>query len=284
MGIFTKKDTNTITGENKYKGWGNSKEKIFETETQKGVVEAYAGGDLKGKDFREQKKAINQQRRINERALRKAERKGIDPSQVDMRKGEYKDLSRRDLMQQQYYQDLGKERRENAGEIALTAAAIAATGGLLAPALLPGAGAAGAAGATATGTAVGTTTGGAIGTTTGGAGLGEGLRQLFKAGAKKAAKKAGEELLNKGIDAGVNALTQGGAQGAMQTDPRLAQLEQQVAQMQAGPMMMPQQPFPGYNQQIQQPQPYQIPPMQPQPSYTAGQVYDPFLGGYGMNE
>ena len=82
MGIFTKKDTNTITGEDKFKGWGNTKEKVFESEKQKGAVTAAAGGDLKGKDFREFKRDVHKQKRLNRRALRRAERGSIDQSRA----------------------------------------------------------------------------------------------------------------------------------------------------------------------------------------------------------
>ena len=103
MGIFTKKDTNTISGENKYKGWGNTKTKVFEDERQQDAVMAGAGGDLSGKDFRQYKRDVHQQKRLNRRALRRADRQGIDPSNVQMRKGEYKELNRREQDVEQYF-------------------------------------------------------------------------------------------------------------------------------------------------------------------------------------
>lgn len=273
MGIFTKKDTNTISGENKYKGWGNTKTKVFENERQQAAVMAGAGGDLSGKDFRQYKRDVHQQKRLNERALRRADRKGIDPSEVQMRKGEYKELSRREQDVQQYFQDVRKERLENTNEIALTVAAIAATGGLAASALAPTATTAATttAAATTTTAATGATAGTAATTTAATTAATEGGRQIFKGLGKRAARKAAESA----VDYGVNALANQGTQGAIQPDTRLAQLEAQVQQLQQGPMMYT--PYQGYQQPISTPT-YQSPEFVSPPQYTASDIYDPLLG------
>ena len=256
MGIFTKKDTNTISGENKYKGWGNTKTKVFESEKQREAVMAGAGGDLSGKDFRQYKRDVHQQKRLNRRALRRAERQGIDPSRVQMRGGEYKELSRREQDVEQYFKDVRKERLENTAEIARVIAATAGTAGAL--------------GAFAPATTV---SGGATTTTATSTATAEGGRQLFKAGAKKAVKKAAVE---QGVELAGNTISQGGAQGAMQPDPRLAQLEAQVQQLQQGPMMNA-SPYQGYQQPVSTPT-YQSPEFVGPPQYTASDVYDPLLG------
>ena len=319
MGIFTKKDTNTLTGEDKFKGWGNTKEKVFESEGQKGAVTRAAGGDLKGKDFREFKRDVHKQKRLNRRALRKAERKGIDPSEVQMRKGQYKELSRREEDIEQYFKDVRKERTENVAEIALTAAAVAGTGGAIL-----GAGGAGAAGAGATTAATGATGGAATGASTGiltatsgsgmagvsaGAGsgiLGAGAPGVIASGGATgaagaagagtaAAGTAGTTAATTGIKAGLkqagkkaamgaidNAMS-GGAQGGFQPDPRVAQMQQQMAMMQQqmNAVQAPQFNFgqtPGFQVPNYQPQqPFTMPPPIAQPGYTAASVYDPFL-------
>lgn len=265
MGIFTKKDTNTISGENKYKGWGNTKTKVFEDERQREAVMAGAGGDLSGKDFRQYKRDVHQQKRLNRRALRRAERQGIDPSEVQMRKGEYKELTRREQDVQQYFQDVRKERLENTGEIALTVAALAATGGLAASALAPT--------ATTTATTTAAATGGTsvLGTSAATTTATEGGRQIFKGLGRRAARKVAESAVDKGVDALVNQ----GAQGAMQPDPRLAQLEAQVQQLQQGAMMYT--PYQGYQQPVSTPT-YQSPEFVGPPQYTASDIYDPLLG------
>jgi len=263
MGIFTKKDTNTISGENKYKGWGNTKTKVFESEKQREAVMAGAGGDLSGKDFRQYKRDVHQQKRLNRRALRRAERQGIDPSRVQMRGGEYKELSRREQDVEQYFKDVRKERLENTAEIALVIAATAGTAGALG------------AFAPATTVAGGTTTTAATGTAATGTAttaIAEGGRQLFKAGTKKALKKA---AIEQGAELASNAISQGGAQGALPQDPRLAQLEAQVQQLQQGPMMYT--PYQGYQQPVSIPT-YQSPEFIGPPQYTASDVYDPLLG------
>lgn len=314
MGIFTKKDTNTISGENKYRGWGNTKEKVFESEAQKGAVTSAAGGDLKGKDFRELKRDVHKQKRLNRRALRKAKRKGIDPSQVEMKGGEYKELTRREQDIEQYFKDVRKERTENTAEIALTAAAVIATGGAAAGAFAPaagagaaGAGAAGAgaagAGAAGVGTGLSATAGSGMAGISAGAGsgiLGAGAPGVIASGGAAgagavgagtagtaAATTAGTGAATTGLKAGLkqfgkkaatgaieNAMS-GGAQGGFQPDPRTAQLEQQLAMMQNQMNFMQQPTFqvPDYQPQ----QPYTMPPPMVQPTYTAADVYDPFL-------
>ncbi len=317
MGIFTKKDTNTITGEDKFKGWGNTKEKVFETEGQQAAVTRAAGGDLKGKDFREYKRDVHKQKRLNRRALRKAERKGIDPSEVQMRGGEYKELTRREQDIEQYFKDVRKERTENVAEIALTAAAVAGTGGAILGA--GGAGAAGAGTAAATG-GTGAATGASTGvlTATSGSGmagvsagagsgiLGAGAPGVIASGGATgaagaagagtaAAGTAGTTAATTGIKAGLkqagkkaamgaidNAMS-GGAQGGFQPDPRVAQMQQQMAMMQQqmNAAQTPQFNFgqtPGFQVPGYQPQqPFTMPPPIAQPSYTAASVYDPFL-------
>lgn len=310
MGIFTKKDTNTITGEDKFKGWGNTKEKVFESEAQKGAVTSAVGGDLKGKDFREFKRDVHKQKRLNRRALRKAERKGIDPSEVQMRGGEYKELTRREQDIEQYFKDVRKERTENVAEIALTAAAVAGTGGAIL-----GAGGAGTVGAGATTAATGGATGGAVGGSTtaiagtgsGGMGSIAGINASLAPGAltgttaatgatgattaatagttaattgiKTGLKQAGKKAAMGAID---NAMS-GGAQGGFQPDPRVAQMQQQMAMMQQqmNAVQTPQFNFgqtPGFQVPNYQPQqPFTMPPPIAQPSYTAASVYDPFL-------
>jgi len=297
MGIFTKKDTNTISGEDKFKGWGNTKEKVFESEAQKGAVTSAAGGDLKGEDFRQLKRDVHKQKRLNRRALRKAERKGIDPSQVEMRGGEYKELTRREEDIEQYFKDVRKERSENTAEIVGVLAGAALTGGAIL-----GAGGGGAATAGAT-TAVAPTRVGTGITATGGSGLG-GVAATQAAltpaaltgttaattgatGATTAAATTGTTAATTGVKAGLkqfgkkaatgaieNAMSNG-AQGGFQPDPRTAQLEQQLAMMQNQMNFMQQPTFqvPAY----QTPQPYTMPPPMVQPSYTAADVYDPFL-------
>jgi len=297
MGIFTKKDTNTISGEDKFKGWGNTKEKVFESEAQKGAVTSAAGGDLKGEDFRQLKRDVHKQKRLNRRALRKAERKGIDPSQVEMRGGEYKELTRREEDIEQYFKDVRKERSENTAEIVGVLAGAALTGGAIL-----GAGGGGAATAGAT-TAVAPTTVGTGITATGGSGLG-GVAATQAAmtpaaltgttaattgatGATTAAATTGTTAATTGVKAGLKEFGKkaamgaiennmsGGAQGGFQPDPRTAQLEQQLAMMQNQMNFMQQPTFqvPAY----QTPQPYTMPPPMVQPSYTAADVYDPFL-------
>jgi len=318
MGIFTKKDTNTISGEDKFKGWGNTKEKVFESEKQKGAVTAAAGGDLKGKDFREFKRDVHKQKRLNRRALRKAERKGIDPSEVQMKRGEYKELTRREEDIEQYFKDVRKERMENTAEIVGVVAGAALTGG----AILGAGGGAGAAGAwTAaatggTGAATGASTG--VLTATSGSGmagvsagagsgiLGAGAPGVVASGGATgaagaagagtaAAGTAGTTAATTGIKAGLkqagkkaamgaidNAMS-GGAQGGFQPDPRVAQMQQQMAMMQQqmNAVQTPQFNFgqtPGFQVPAYQPQqPFTMPPPIAQPSYTAASVYDPFL-------
>lgn len=277
MGIFTKKEENR-EGENKYKGWGNAKEKMFDSDLQEYAVTQQAGGDLKGKDFRQLKRSVNKQRRMNERALRKAKRKGGDAEDYG-----FKQLNRKEQMTQDYFEDLGKERRENIGEAALIAAAVVATAGLAAPVLGVGGGAAaatGAAGATGAGAAGATAATGAAATgatASGVAATSAGTTAAIEAGkqiAKKAAKKAVVSGVTSALSGGQSA-GQSGTQGALPPDPRLAQLEQQIAQLQAGPF--------GFTPQASQAPPppsYQFPMAGATPSYTAGQVYDPFLGGY----
>ncbi len=303
MGIFTKKDTNTLTGEDKFKGWGRTKTKVFEDVRQQGAVTEAAGGDLKGKDFRELKRDVHKQKRLNRRALRKAKRKGIDPSEVKMRGGEYKELTRREQDIEQYFKDVRKERAENTAEIIGVAAAVAATGGAVLGA--GGAGAGTTAGVTAT---KGVATGSAIGS---GTGAGSGMGGVFAtqqaltpaaltgttaattgtAGATTAATTAGTGAATTGFKAGLksfgkkaatgaieNAMSgggQGGAQGSFPPDPRVAQLEEQLAMMQSQMSLMQQPTFqvPDYQPQ----QPYTMPPPMVQPSYTAASVYDPFL-------
>lgn len=259
MGIFTKKDTNTISGENKYKGWGNTKTKVFESEKQREAVMAGAGGDLSGKDFRQYKRDVHQQKRLNRRALRRAERQGIDPSRVQMRGGEYKELSRREQDVEQYFKDVRKERTENAAEIGLVIAATVGTAGALG-AFAPATTVSGGATTTAVPAAATTTTA-------------EGGRQLFKAGTKKALKKA---AIEQGVELAGNTISQGGAQGALPQDPRMAQLEAQMQQLQQGPMMYA-SPYQGYQQPVSTPT-YQSPEFTGPPQYTASDVYDPLLG------
>lgn len=268
MGIFTKKDTNTISGENKYKGWGNTKTKVFETEKQQQAVMAGAGGDLKGKDFRQYKRDVHQQKRLNRRALRRAERQGIDPSQVQMRKGEYKELNRREQDVEQYFKDVRKERLENTGEIALVIAATVGTAGALG-AFAPATTVAG--GGTAT----------AAGSTSATSALLSGLNSVPVAGsaattaATTAAPEVGKQVFKQALKSGANALANQGTQGAIQPDPRLAQLEAQMQQLQQGPMMYT--PYQGYQQPVSTPT-YQSPEFVGPPQYTASDIYDPLLG------
>lgn len=237
MGIFRKKDTDTISGEDKYKGWGNSKEKVFETEAQRRAVEGMAGGDLKGKDFRALKRSVHKQKRLNRRALRRAERRGIDPSQVRMKGGQYKELGRREQAVEDYFKDLRKERVENTAEIAAIAAGTIATAGALGAGPLI-------------------------------------TKALTKAGGKEALRQFGKRAAKKAVDqVSSNALTSGGAQGAVNSDPvNLPPQPQVPAYMQS---FMPQQQFvlpPQYNQQPV----YTMPESMMTPSYTASQVYNPF--------
>ena len=279
MGIFTKKDTNTISGENKYKGWGGTKTKVFEDERQKAAVMEAAGGDLSGKDFRQYKRDVHQQKRLNRRALRRAERQGIDPSQVQMRKGEFKELDRREQDIEQYFKDVRKERAENAAEIAAVTAAVIATGGLAAGALAPGA-AAGGATAAGAGTAAGATAAGTSATSGLLTALGTGTTASTAgtAAAQTLGQKAAEQAVKSGVQAAVNlgadAVKSGGAQGALETrDPQaqqIAQLQQQIARLQA----IQAQPVPP---QLVTPSPYQLPDEQVVPVFTAGDMYNPFF-------
>ena len=296
MGIFTKKDTNTISGDNKYKGWGNTKTKVFEDERQKAAVMGAVGGDLKGKDFRQYKRDVHQQKRLNRRALRRADRQGIDPSKVEMRKGEYKELNRREQDIEQYFKDVRKERLENTGEIAAVVAGTVLTAGALG-AFAPATAVSG--GATATGTAVG----GGVGTGISGGATGSGIAGVAAGpgaaltpaalGAPVATtaatttattagqtvgqqllQKAGEQVIKQGVNAGVNALTNQGAQGAVDNQDaqaqQIAQLQQQLARMQA----IQSQPVP--QAPVTQP-PYQLPGQVAVPNYTAGDIYNPFF-------
>jgi hypothetical protein len=104
-----------------------------------------------------------------------------------------------------------------------------------------------------------------------------------KAGLKQAGKQAikdvGKDIAQGAID---NAMS-GGAQGGFQPDPRVAQMQQQMAMMQQqmNAVQAPQFNFgqtPGFQVPNYQPQqPFTMPPPVAQPSYTAASVYDPFL-------
>lgn len=111
-----------------------------------------AGGDLEGKDFRKAKRAFNKQERINERAERKARRRGEQLTEG------YEGYQRRTADEQragEYFEDLKKGRNKRiAAGVALTAATIATAGAAGAFAGAGGAGAAG--GAAAGGAAAGT--------------------------------------------------------------------------------------------------------------------------------
>ena len=276
MGVFTKKDTNTISGDNKYKGWGNTKTKVFEDERQKAAVMGAVGGDLKGKDFRQYKRDVHQQKRLNRRALRRADRQGIDPSKVEMRKGEYKELNRREQDIEQYFKDVRKERLENTGEIAAVVAGTVLTAGALgafAPAAAAGGAAGGTAaagGATAAGAGAGTAAGATAGTTVG---VAAGTTAGTTVG-QQLLKTAGEEVIKQGVNAGVNALTNQGSQGAVDNQDaqaqQIAQLQQQIARLQA----IQSQPVP---QSPQVTTPYQLPGQIAVPNYTAGDIYNPFF-------
>lgn len=281
MGIFTKKDTNTISGENKYKGWGNTKTKVFEDERQQDAVMAGAGGDLSGKDFRQYKRDVHQQKRLNRRALRRADRQGIDPSNVQMRKGEYKELNRREQDVEQYFKDVRKERLENTAEIALVVAATAGTAGALgafAPATAVVSG-----GTTATATGAGTAA--TAGSTTATSALLSGLNTVPVAGsaattagttaATTAAPEIGKQITKQAFKSGANALSNQGTQGAIQPDPRMAQLEAQMQQLQQ--ISMRHSPYQGYQQPASTPT-YQSPEFVSPPQYTASDIYDPLLG------
>lgn len=287
MGIFTKKDTNTISGEDKYKGWGNSKEKVFETEAQKRAVEGMAGGDLKGKDFRKFKRSVHKQKRLNRRALRRAERKGIDPSQVKMRGGEYKELGRREQAVEDYFKDLRKERVENTAEITAVVAGTILTAGALG-AFAPAAAGAGAAtgaggaaaaggataagaGAAGAGTAAATTAATTAGTTAATSAGTTAATTGFKAAAKQFGKKAAQGAIKKVAS---NALSSGGAQGAVNSNP-VNLPPQQGTPDYMSQYMMQQQQFSMPPQYDQQPV-YTMPESLTTPSYTAAQVYDPF--------
>ena len=279
MGVFTKKDTNTISGKNKYKGWGNTKTKVFEDERQKAAVMGAVGGDLKGKDFRQYKRDVHQQKRLNRRALRRAERLGIDPSEVEMKKGAYKELDRREQDIEQYFKDVRKERLENTGEIAAVVAGTVLTAGALG-AFAPAAAASGAAGGAAAGgtAAAGGATAAGAGTAAGATAATAGTTAGVTAGAttvgQQLLQKAGEEVIKQGVNAGVNALTNQGTQGAVDNQDtqaqQIAQLQQQIARMQA----IQSQPVP---QAPQVTTPYQLPGMTAVPSYSAGDIYNPFF-------
>ena len=274
MGIFTKKDTNTISGEDKYKGWGNSKEKVFETEAQKRAVEGMAGGDLKGKDFRKFKRSVHKQKRLNRRALRRAERKGIDPSQVEMRGGEYKELGRREQAVEDYFKDLRKERVENTAEIVGTVALTVATAGLGTAAVQAGGLGAAVSSAGGVGSAIGSGLG-TIGSAVGAKASTLGTKALAKAGGKEGVKQFGKKAAKSAIkQVASNALNSGGAQGAVNSNP-VNLPPQQGTPDYMNEYMMQQQQFSMPQQYDQQPV-YTMPDSMMTPSYTASQVYDPF--------
>ena len=274
MGIFTKKDTNTISGEDKYKGWGNSKEKVFETEAQKRAVEGMAGGDLKGKDFRKLKRSVHKQKRLNRRALRRAERKGIDPSQVEMRGGEYKELGRREQAVEDYFKDLRKERVENTAEIAGAVALTVATAGLGTAAVQAGGLGAAVSSAGGVGYAIGSGLG-TIGSAVGAKASTLGTKALAKAGGKEGIKQFGKKAAKGAIkQVASNALNSGGAQGAVNSNP-VNLPPQQGTPDYMNEYMMQQQQFSMPQQYDQQPV-YTMPDSMMTPSYTASQVYDPF--------
>ena len=274
MGIFTKKDTNTISGEDKYKGWGNSKEKVFETEAQKRAVEGMAGGDLKGKDFRKFKRSVHKQKRLNRRALRRAERKGIDPSQVEMRGGEYKELGRREQAVEDYFKDLRKERVENTAEIVGTVALTVATAGLGTAAVQAGGLGAAVSSAGGVGSAIGSGLG-TIGSAVGAKASTLGTKALAKAGGKEGIKQFGKKAAKSAIkQVASNALNSGGAQGAVNSNP-VNLPPQQGTPDYMSEYMMQQQQFSMPQQYDQQPV-YTMPESMMTPSYTAAQVYDQF--------
>ena len=103
-----------------------------------------SGGDLQGSDFREKKKEINQQRRLNRRALRRARRKGGTAESYG-----YDEFTPEEQKANEYFKHLHKGRSIRIGAgIAAAAAAPALIAGM-------GAGAAGTAGALTSKTAIG---------------------------------------------------------------------------------------------------------------------------------
>lgn len=97
---------------------GRFKYRAGDEEDRQAAMEL-AGGDLDGADFRETKRDLNQQRRQNKRAERKARRKGGDAEDYG-----FEAFTEQEQGAADYFQDLKKGRNKR---IAVGAAAVAAT-------------------------------------------------------------------------------------------------------------------------------------------------------------
>ena len=216
------------------------------------------GGEIKGKGFRKAKRAARRQARANRKAQRKVDKFGGRLEDYGGKK-----LGRVDQMEADYFQDLRQERAKSIGKAAAITAAGVATAGLGVAAAQAGGIGAAVSGAGGLGSAIGSGLS-TIGTAVGGKVAGA----VAKAGGKKALGKRALKFAGKKA---AQALGSGGAQEAFDVDPtQQAQFEQQMQQMQGGPMMYAPQP----QQQMQQP--YQAPDFIGPPEYTASSVYDPF--------
>jgi len=234
------------------------------------VTLASIGGEIKGKGFRERKRAARQMARANRKAQRKVDKFGGSIEDYGGQK-----LTRMQQREADYFKDLRKERAKDIAATTAIAAAGVATAGLGVAAAQAGGVGAAISGAGGLGSAIGSglgTIGSAAGSALGiggGAGTGTGAGFLGKEGVKRLGKQA----LKAGIKRAVAG--SGGAQGAFNVDPtQQAQFEQQMQQMQMGPMMFapPQQ----YQQPPMPTQNYQPPGFVGPPEYTASSVYDPF--------
>jgi|TARA_R100000084_G_scaffold105194_1_gene62427 hypothetical protein len=254
------------------------------------------GGEIKGKGFRKAKRAARRQARANRKAQRKVDKFGGRLEDYGGKK-----LGRVDQREADYFQDLRQERAKSIGKTTAIVAGTVATAGLGAAAAsagglgaaisgaggvgaaigsglgtigtgigsalgIKGAAAAGAsgagaagAGAAGAGTAAATTAGTTAATTAGSTFLQQAGQQVGKQALKYAGKKAAQ------------AIGSSGAEGAFNVDPtKMAQFEQQMRQMQMGPMM-----FAPLTQPVM-PSTYQAPDFIGPPEYTASSVYDPF--------
>lgn len=79
------------------------------TDASRGAATELAGGDLKGKDFRKAKRALNKQDRVNNRAKRKASRRG---DQIRDGYEGYKGFSTQEHQADRYFDELSKKERE----------------------------------------------------------------------------------------------------------------------------------------------------------------------------
>jgi hypothetical protein len=141
------------------------------SDASRGAATELAGGDLKGKDFRESKRALNKQDRVNNRAERKASRRG---DQITDGYEGYKGFSTKEHQADRYFDELSKKRTRNivagTAAAALTGgAALGAIGAAAAAVPVVGAGAAGGTAAAVTGATTaavaGTTAATTVGTT-----------------------------------------------------------------------------------------------------------------------